>query len=186
VSALFWTRGGGGDRGARYAPLSLSTRSTITTSCLPMRSSLLMERMRRRDSSVIKIIPSTSLYSSSLTYAPISSMLFTCTAKVCGWQSSKGAPSKITAWERQFWGGGVGGGGGPPGAGSPRPRRGRPRRGTPSGTCGIRRGPSCTRVLHANVHYVQRVAHFQGFRGSQSSGGSRGIEAAESQSDSRQ
>jgi hypothetical protein len=108
VSALFWTRGGGGDRGARYAPLSLSTRSTITTSCLPMRSSLLMERMRRRDSSVIKIIPSTSLYSSSLTYAPISSMLFTCTAKVCGWQSSKGAPSQITAWERQFWGGGWG------------------------------------------------------------------------------
>ncbi len=41
----------------RYIPLSLSTRSTDTTSSLFTRISFLMERMRRRDSSECRIMP---------------------------------------------------------------------------------------------------------------------------------
>mmetsp|Transcript_19202 Transcript_19202/g.67780 ORF Transcript_19202/g.67780 Transcript_19202/m.67780 type:complete len:297 (-) Transcript_19202:145-1035(-) len=60
-------------------PFSLSTRITITTSFFPTRTSLLMERMRRRDSSDSMIMPSMLLYSSSVTYAPISAIDLTFT-----------------------------------------------------------------------------------------------------------
>ena len=45
-------------------PLSLSTRRTITGSCLPTLISLLIERMRRLESSERRIIPSAPAYSS--------------------------------------------------------------------------------------------------------------------------
>jgi len=51
----------------------------MATSILPTRMSLLMERIRRRESSDSRIMPSMLLYSSRLTYAPMSAMLFTCT-----------------------------------------------------------------------------------------------------------
>ena len=56
------------------SPLVSSTLMTTTHSFLPIRTSLLMERMRRRDSSLSMIMPSMLLYSSKLTYAPISAM----------------------------------------------------------------------------------------------------------------
>lgn len=48
-------------------PLSRSTLSTITGSCLPTLISLLIERMRRRESSDRRIIPSAPAYSRSET-----------------------------------------------------------------------------------------------------------------------
>lgn len=50
-----------------YLPFSLSTRMTTTHSLRPMRMSLLMERIRRRDSSLRRIMPSMLLYSKRLT-----------------------------------------------------------------------------------------------------------------------
>lgn len=52
--------------------------------------SLVIERMRRRDSSDSRIMPSMPLYSSSDTYAPISAMDLTCFGGgggVCGEES---------------------------------------------------------------------------------------------------
>mmetsp|Transcript_12923 Transcript_12923/g.31713 ORF Transcript_12923/g.31713 Transcript_12923/m.31713 type:complete len:208 (+) Transcript_12923:520-1143(+) len=63
-------------------PLSLSTLSTNATSWRPTLMSFLTERMRRRDSSESRIIPSVSSYSSSDTYTPITSMRFTSTTTV--------------------------------------------------------------------------------------------------------
>ena len=60
-------------------PFSLSTRSTMHTSCFPTRISLFTERMRRRESSESRIMPSMLLYSSRHTYAPISAIERTCT-----------------------------------------------------------------------------------------------------------
>uniref|UniRef100_A0A6B0UXT4 Putative secreted protein n=1 Tax=Ixodes ricinus TaxID=34613 RepID=A0A6B0UXT4_IXORI len=48
-------------------PLSLSTLMTTTHSFLPTRMSLLMDRIRRLDSSESRIMPSMSLYSSRRT-----------------------------------------------------------------------------------------------------------------------
>lgn len=50
-----------------HSPFSLSTRMTTTHSLRPMRMSLLMERIRRRDSSLRRIMPSMLLYSRRLT-----------------------------------------------------------------------------------------------------------------------
>ena len=50
--------------GGGALPFSLSTRRTTTTSFLPTRMSFWMERIRRRDSSDSRIIPSMLSYSS--------------------------------------------------------------------------------------------------------------------------
>mmetsp|Transcript_31145 Transcript_31145/g.62798 ORF Transcript_31145/g.62798 Transcript_31145/m.62798 type:complete len:294 (-) Transcript_31145:124-1005(-) len=63
-------------------PLSLSTRSTSATSCRPTLISFLTERMRRRESSERRIMPSVSSYSSSDTYTPMTSMRLTSTTTV--------------------------------------------------------------------------------------------------------
>lgn len=49
---------------ARYAPFSLSTRNTTTTSFLPTRMSFCTDLIRLLDNSESKIIPSVLSYSS--------------------------------------------------------------------------------------------------------------------------
>lgn len=51
----------------RHTPFSLSTRNTTTTSLRPTRMSFCIDRIRRRESSESRIMPSMLSYSSNLT-----------------------------------------------------------------------------------------------------------------------